>query len=359
MAAIQLNAGCLLRSLCVALCMVLAAPAARAQTGSLMEGPSVGGYESLVYLPADHDATVAAPLVVALHGCKQDSRDIAAGTGLGALADRDGFVVLYPQTTRSYMRWFLNPNRCWEWWTVENQAPDAGEPGVVVKMIEALKQSVKIDGSRVYVTGLSAGGAMSAILGSLYPEVFAATGVHSGLEFAAAEEEVPPQYLWGIAYWFLGWTAEASAAMEAGGPDPDGRGQLAYDRQSGPHRVSPVIVVQGAADDKVAPLNADQVIAQFAQMNDLADDGDGANDSIDAEADVTEEIQAAPGHHAYTVHDYRDGTGEVVMRRVLVEGLAHAWSGGDPDGSYTDELGPEASRLMWDFFKERTGPGAP
>ncbi|MDH3597772.1 MAG: hypothetical protein OEM93_23280, partial [Rhodospirillales bacterium] len=185
--------------------------------------------------------------------------------------------------------------------------------------------------------------------------------VQSGLEFAAAEEEVPAQYLWPFAYWFYGWTADATDAMEAGGPDPDGRGQLAYERQGAVHRVSPVIVVQGAADDKVAPLNADQVIGQFAQMNDFADDGDGANDSINAEADATEKFPADPDRHAYTVQDYRDDAEALVMRRVLIDGLAHAWSGGDPDGSFTDELGPEASRLMWEFFKGRTrsGPWVP
>ena len=351
MAAIRAAAGCLLRSLCVALCVALAVPAARAEPGTLRSGPSIDGYESLVYLPGGHDAERPAPLVVALHGCKQDSRDFAKGTAFGELADREGFVVLYPETRRPAYRLWLNPNRCWEWWTVENQSRGAGEPAVVVQMIEALKQIVKIDGSRVYVAGLSAGGAMSAILGSLYPEVFAATGVHSGLAFAAAEEQVPAPFLWPIAYWFLGWTAEAGDAMDDGGPDPDGRGELAYGRQDQAHRVSPMIVVQGAADDTVAPLNAEQVIAQFAQMNDLADDGDGANDSIDAIADGSQATPEAPGRHAYTVYDYHDGAGTLVLRKILVEGLAHAWSGGDPGGSYTDEDGPEASRLMWEFFK--------
>ncbi len=268
--------------------------------------------------------------------------------------------MLYPETRRPLYRLWLNPYRCWEWWTVENQARGAGEPAVVVGMVEALKQTVKIDASRVYVTGLSAGGAMSAILGSLYPEVFAATGVHSGLEYAAAEEEVPARYLWPMAYWWLGWTAEANAAMEAGGPDPDGRGELAFGRQGGAHRVSPVIVVQGAADDKVVPLNADQVIAQFAQMNDLADDGDGANDSIDADAEAMERFPETPDRHAYTVADYHDGAGVVILRQVRVEGLAHAWSGGDPEGSFTEEKGPAASRLMWEFFKgRRLGTGSP
>jgi poly(hydroxyalkanoate) depolymerase family esterase len=348
MAAIPPAAGCLVRSLCVALCLL---PAARAQAGSLIEGPGVEGYESLVYLPEGHDTQRSAPLVVALHGCKQDSRDFARGTAFGALADRDGFVVLYPETRRPAYRLWLNPHRCWEWWTVENQARGAGEPAVLVEMIAALKSSVKIDAGRVYVTGLSAGGAMSAILGSLYPEVFAATGVHSGLAYAAAEETVPSPAFWPIAYWWLGWTAEAGEAMEDGGPDPDGRGALAYERQGGAHRVSPVIVVQGAADDKVAPRNAEQVIAQFAQMNDLADDGDGANDSIDAVADATEAVAEAPDRHPYTVLDYRSDAGGLVMRKVLVDGLEHAWSGGDPDGSFTDEKGPAASRLMWEFFK--------
>ncbi len=93
------------------------------------------------------------------------------------------------------------------------------------------------------------------------------------------------------------------------------------------------------------------MIAQFAQMNDLADDGDGANDSIDAEADATEEFPKTPDRHAYMVHDYHDDAEALIMRKVLVDGLAHAWSGGDPDGSFTDEDGPEASRLIWEFFK--------
>jgi poly(hydroxyalkanoate) depolymerase family esterase len=350
MAAIPHAANRLFRTLCVALCLL---PPACAQAGSLIEGPQVEDYESLVYLPEGHDAQRPAPLVVALHGCKQDSRDFATGTAFGTLADRDRFVVLYPETRRPAYRLWLNPHRCWEWWTVENQARGAGEPAVVVEMIEALKTSVKIDVGRVYVTGLSAGGAMSAILGSLYPEVFAATGVHSGLAYAAAEETVPAAPLWPIAYWWLGWTAEASDAMEEGGPDPDSRGELAFGRQGGAHRISPVIVVQGLADDTVAPLNGDQVIARFAQMNDLADDGDGANDSIDAEADDSQAMPAASNRHAYTVHDYRSDAGALVMRKVLVDGLAHAWSGGDPDGSFTDELGPEATRLIWEFFKDR------
>jgi poly(3-hydroxybutyrate) depolymerase len=120
MAAIRASTGCLLRSLCIAFGMALAVPVARAETGSLIAGPSVGGYVSLVYLPGGHDGETPAPLVVALHGCKQDSRDFAEGTGFGELAEQNGFVVLYPETTRSYARWFLNPYRCWEWWTVEN-----------------------------------------------------------------------------------------------------------------------------------------------------------------------------------------------------------------------------------------------
>jgi poly(3-hydroxybutyrate) depolymerase len=199
---------------------------------------------------------------------------------------------------------------------------------------------------------------MSAILGSLHPEVFAASGVHSGLAFAAAEEEVPAPALWPWAYLLLGWSAEARAAMAKGGPDPDTRGQLAHDRQAGHNRVAPVIVVHGAADQKVDPLNADRVIGQFAQMNDIADDGDGANDSIDAVADDTAETAAgADGSYGYEVHDYHDGAGKPVMRQILVERLGHAWSGGGPEGSHIDPLGPAASELMWRFFQDHALDG--
>lgn len=342
---------------CLALVVALAGPDGWAQGGGLRDGPSVDDYDSLVYLPAGHDNARPLPLVVALHGCKQDAADFAQGSGFNELADQEGFVVLYPQTRRPFYRLWLNPTRCWEWWTRDNQSRGGGEPAVVLGMIEALKESVKIDARRVYLAGLSSGGAMSAILGSLHPEVFAAAGVHSGLAFAAAQEAVPARALWPIATWWLGWTAEARAAMASGGPDPDTRGQLAHDRQQGHHRVAPVIVVQGEADATVDPLNGDQVIGQFAQMNDIADDGDGANDSIDAIADHRSETAATPGGRAHRIHDYHDKAGRPVMRQVRVEGLGHAWSGGDPAGSFTDPLGPAASLLMWRFFQDHALDG--
>jgi poly(3-hydroxybutyrate) depolymerase len=211
---------------------------------------------------------------------------------------------------------------------------------------------VALDGTRIYVAGLSSGGAMSVILGSLYPEVFAAAGVHSGLEFAAAAEDAPPWYLAAFAF-FLDYIQTALAAMDEGGPDPDGQGDLAFAGQGPAHRVLPAIVVQGSADTTVAPLNADQVVRQLAQMNDHADDGDGANDSFDAVADLTESTPAEPGRHAYVTQSYHDGAGGVALQRIIVEGLDHAWSGGDPEGSYTDAQGPDASRMMWQFFEDR------
>jgi poly(3-hydroxybutyrate) depolymerase len=142
--------------------------------------------------------------------------------------------------------------------------------------------------------------------------------------------------------------------MSDGGPDPDKQGDLAYQRQGPAHRVLPAIVFQGSADDTVDPRNADQVIQQIAQMNDHADDGNGANDSIDAQAGPPETTPAGPDRHAFTIHSYRDGAGGLVMQKVLVQDLGHAWSGGSPDGSFTDTQGPEASRMMWAFFKGRT-----
>ncbi|MDH3476218.1 MAG: PHB depolymerase family esterase [Rhodospirillales bacterium] len=349
-------ASVLLGLLFLALALFTLVAGGRAAAGELRAGPGVEGYSSLYYLPGGHDGAVAAPLVVALHGCRQDAADFARGTAFNELADAEGFVVLYPETPRPWLYDPLNPRHCWVWWDRANQSRGAGEPAVILAMIEALKQEVALDEARIYVAGLSSGGAMSVILGSLYPEVFAVAGVHSGLEFAAAAEDAPPWYLAAFAY-FLDYIQMALAAMSEGGPDPDGQGDLAFQEQGPTHRVLPAIVVQGSADTTVAPLNADQVVRQLAQMNDHADDGDGANDSFDAVADLTDSTPAEPGRHAYATHSYRDGADRVALQSIMVEGLGHAWSGGSPEGSYTDPQGPDASRLMWEFFKARSLAG--
>ncbi len=318
----------LLWQLSLGLLLCLAAATGRPAAGGIQRY-TLDGHPYYLYLPPGLVAGTPAPLVVVLHGCLQDAAAIARITRFDELADREGFVVLYPQTGPS----FGNPNGCWVWWEPGNQRREGAEPALVVNVVKRVSQRITVDKTRIYVAGLSSGAALAAILGSVYPDVFAAAGAHSGLEYSAAATG-----------------ACALTAMRGVDPDARTRGALAYQAQGRRHRVAPLIVIQGRADSTVAQDNADALITQFAAMNDYADDGNGSNGSFDARPDA-ERSGKVPDGYAYTVQDYQDAGGQVTLRRVLVEDLGHAWSGG-PDGeAYSDPRGPDATRMLWDFFR--------
>lgn len=295
-----------------------------------LSGGELGDYRYYYYEPVFHDAQRPLPLVVVLHGCKQDAADIAKGTRFNALADEGRFIVLYPETEAA----LTNPYGCWLWWRPDHQRRNSGEPQLIVQMVELLKNRVKIDPDRVYVTGISSGGAMSTILASVYPDVFAAAGVHSGMAYGAASSAVC-----------------GLGVMRHGFADPQGHGDLAYHHQGDRHRMVPAILFQGTGDSVVSRVNTDQLVEQLAQMNDLADDGDGQNESFDDAVDDTETARVDGGYE-YAVYKYRDNIDRVVLQKVLVDRLEHAWSGGSEEGSYTDPKGPDATAMMWDFFRQ-------
>ncbi len=296
----------------------------------ILTGGQLGPYRYHLYRPADYTPDTPLPLVVVLHGCDQNAADISRGTKFNELADKERFAVLYPETKPAVN----NPYGCWVWWDPDNQRRDSGEPKLIVNMVDLSRRQVKIDSDRVYVTGMSSGGALSAILASMYPDVFAAAGIHSALQYSAAATATC-----------------ALSAMRSGGPNPDGRGEIAYHSRGTRHRVVPVIVFHGTDDSSVHLVNADQLVRQFAQLNDYADDGDGENDSMDGNADAVK-TESVPDGYRHTIEHYHSKDGDPVMQRVMVEDLGHAWSGGHPDGSYTDRKGPDASRMMWAFFRQ-------
>jgi poly(hydroxyalkanoate) depolymerase family esterase len=316
------------RTLCKAVSLLLIFQSGIAAPG-ILTGGQLGPYRYYLYRPAHSISDAPLPLVIVLHGCDQNAADISQGTQFNALADKERFAVLYPQTRPD----LNNPYGCWVWWDPDNQRRNSGEPKLVVDMVDLIKRQITIDTDRVYVAGLSSGGALSAILASVYPDVFAAAGFHSALEYGAATT-----------------AACALSAMQSGGPMPEGRGEIAYHSSGTRHRVVPVIVFQGTSDRSVRPVNADQLVSQFAQLDDYADDGDGENDSMDGNADAVK-TESVPGGYRYTIEYYFSKDGDPIMQRVLVENLGHAWSGGNPAGSYTDPNGPDASRMMWAFFR--------
>lgn len=239
------------------------------------------------------------PLVLMLHGCTQDPDDFAAGTRMNELAQERGFLVLYPaQAPRS------NAHRCWNWFRPSDQKRDSGEPAMLAHITRHVMKTHAIDPTRVYVAGLSAGGAMAAILAQEYPDLFAAAGVHSGVPHGAAN------------------TLTTAFNVMQNGPSHMPATQSAL----------PLIVFHGDQDSTVHPSNGQHFVAGLTR----------------AERDA----QRTEGGRSYERTLYRDNRGRIKAEHWVVHGAGHAWSGGHPDGSYTDEQGPNATREMLRFFEQ-------
>ncbi|MFN0306030.1 MAG: alpha/beta hydrolase family esterase [Burkholderiales bacterium] len=273
-----------------------------------------------LYIPGRYAATEKMPLLVMLHGCKQDPKTFASGTRMNLLADREGFVVLYPQ-----QRLLANAYRCWNWFDHSAQRGD-GEAALIAGMVREVTVAFALDPGRVYVAGISAGGAMASILACCYGHLFAACAVHSGLMYRAAES-----------------VTEAMRSMRYGSTaSPRGTAQQVVAQKD--FAFVPAMVIHGSADATVNPVNADQLVEQFTAIARLGDVGDTAVPKVT-------HSEAGEIRYAYEVRDYRQG-GTLVLRRLLVEGLGHGWSGGDGEFPFNDPRGPDASRMTWEFVSE-------
>lgn len=263
-----------------------------------------GSTEYRLYVPAG--AASGLPLVVMLHGCTQTPEDFATGTGMNALADELGFIVAYPRQPQS-----ANPQKCWNWFRPGDQQRGRGEPAQIAGIVQDVVRDYRAAPERVYVAGLSAGGAAAAIMAMRYPDVFAAVGIHSGLACGSARD-VP----------------SALSAMRHGG----GTRVAASDGVS-----VPVITFHGDRDRTVHPVNSEEIAA-------IAAAGSGKPLTTRTKRGSTK------NGRTYQLETSTDETGRIVIEQWTVHGAGHAWSGGDARGSYTDPSGPDASRAMIGFF---------
>ncbi|MEO6626369.1 MAG: PHB depolymerase family esterase [Burkholderiaceae bacterium] len=267
--------------------------------GSFTEKSGTRAYK-LFIPPTTTTTNDALPLIVMLHGCTQNPDDFAAGTGMNELAGKRGFYVLYPEQARH-----ANSSACWNWFKHNHQARGQGEPAILAGMTRDVMSRYEIDPKCVYVAGLSAGGAMAAILGDAYPDIFAAVGVHSGLPTGSATN-----------------MPAALSVMKSGAATPAHIG-------SSP----PTIVFHGDKDTTVHPINGVRVAEAIA--------GQTPSDSSRARSGNGRE---------FTRRIYRRPDGRVIAEHWIVHGAGHAWSGGSARGSHTDSGGPSASEEMLRFF---------
>jgi poly(hydroxyalkanoate) depolymerase family esterase len=272
-----------------------------------------------LYLPSGSLRRHSLPLIVMLHGCKQDPLSFAEGTRMNQRAEDGRYAVLYPeQSTRS------NPMRCWNWFETASIAGH-GEAALIAHLINQITRRRRIDPRRVYLVGMSAGGAMACLLAVRHSRLFAACAIHSGVMYGVASSPM-----------------QAVSVMQSGASPASIDKARRLLREVGESEVTvPTLVIHGDRDATVNPVNADQIILQLKERAEFIDPSMG-------KLLASGEQLIDHGSHAYRQQDYTQ-QGRSVLRRILVQGLGHAWSGGDSRYEFNDAGGPDATQLILDF----------
>ena len=300
--------------------------------GFLTTAPLVApGRDYHVYVPRGYSRWRRAPLVVLCHGCQQTPEAFAELASIAARADREGWLVLLPRQSDKANRF-----GCWNWFET-NTSRGAGEAAVVAAQIVATRRRYRARRERVFVAGLSAGGALAAILGLRYPRLVRGVMAHSALACGAASAP-----------------AVALAVMHHG-PDNDVARIAEEARAAERNTRMPValLVIQGDRDDVVSPVNGVGLVAQYLRFNAHPAGETGYRPAAPLPPSDASSHETAGDRYSIRVDDWRLD-GQSVVRHVTVEGLGHAWSGGDARYPFADPLGPDALDLLAQFA--RTAP---
>ena len=281
---------------------VAKAPASGGMTRHQYTGKN-GTLEYLLHRP--EGAATGLPLVIMMHGCTQSPEDFALGTGMNRLADELGVMVAYPRQTQR-----ANAQKCWNWFRPGDQLRDQGEPALIAGATREIIAQYGADPERVYIAGLSAGGAAAAIMAAQYPDIYAAAGIHSGIACGIAQD-VP--------------SAFAAMKQGAGTKKPSAKTPFV-----------PVITFHGDRDNTVNEVNSSEIAAAAFTL-------------IGAESTTISHSETLGGR-ACRIDKTTDKAGRSLIEQWTIHGAGHAWSGGNGAGSYADASGPDASREMLRFF---------
>ncbi|MES2259112.1 MAG: PHB depolymerase family esterase [Pseudomonadota bacterium] len=284
-------------------------------------GHPAGGMAYWLYLPDNVPETAVRnglPLIVMLHGCHQTATQFAQGTRMNRLAEQKGYAVLYPQQLVS-----TQAQRCWKWYDRSTQE-GGGDVRIITGIIGKVCEQYRIDRRRIYIAGISAGAAMANIVALNHPELIAAVGLHSSPMFGAGHSTIGA----------LGVMQHGSAVRTESAI----REVLA--RRPG-FPSMPTILIQGEGDKVVRPINQSQLVRQSLLLNGL---------SPATQARVALKPAGRGGsRHAHEIRDYHEGS-KLLLRVAQISELDHAWSGGDPEVSFHSKAGPDASKMMLEFF---------
>jgi poly(hydroxyalkanoate) depolymerase family esterase len=274
-----------------------------------------------LYIPASYSSQMLepVPLVVMLHGCTQSPDDFAAGTRMNELAEQHGFLVVYPAQASN-----ANGAKCWNWFRSEDQVRDRGEPSLIAGITREVASNYRIDARRIFVAGMSAGAAMAVVLGTTYPDVYAAVGAHSGLAYGAAHD-----------------MPSAMSAMQGGGVVASSARLEQLEKA-----MIPTIVFHGDRDHTVNARNGAAIVEQATAAH---------SDQRNLTRTVREGRASNGGSFTHTV--FADAANQPVVEAWTLHGMGHAWSGGSPNGSFTDSGGPDASAEMIRFFYSQLRAG--
>jgi poly(hydroxyalkanoate) depolymerase family esterase len=279
-----------------------------------------------VYVPRGHSRWRRAPLVVLIHGCRQTADEIAHVTRITKLADEMNWLVLLPHQNPRANAW-----GCWNWFD-RATAAGRGETAILLAQVRAARRKYRIHPRRVYVAGLSSGGALATVLGIRKPAAIAGVIAHSGVACGAASSPLA-----------------ALDVLKKGADTDVVRIAREARADSDPESLPvPLLVVQGGADDVVSPVNAAQLVRQYLALNGHP----AADNGIPADLPPADHRDIEPAEaRTVTTSEWRVGK-RLVVRHILIDGLGHAWSGGDDHYGYGDPRAPDATALLGAFVRE-------